>query len=72
MPVLDAYEATARLQMWAAGYGQPRRPLIALTANVFASDRERCLAARMSDLAAKPVQPEALFKTVLMWLAPPH
>jgi CheY-like chemotaxis protein len=43
-------------------------PIIAMTANAFAEDRERCAEAGMNDFLAKPFNPNALFSTLLHWL----
>ena len=43
-------------------------PIIAVTANVFPEDQERCRDAGMDDFLARPVGAEALFATVLKWL----
>jgi len=57
MPVMDGFEATRLIRAWEAGRsGNPRVPIIALTANAFADDRERCLAAGMDDFLTKPMR----------------
>ena len=45
-------------------------PIIAMTANVMAGDREKCLEAGMNDHVAKPIEPDNLFKTLVQWIAP--
>jgi CheY-like chemotaxis protein len=47
-----------------------RVPIIAMTANVMAGDREKCLEAGMNDHVAKPIEPDKLFKTLVQWIAP--
>jgi len=67
MPVMDGIEATleVREQPDLAGL-----PIIAMTANALAEDRERCLAAGMNDHLAKPIEPEILWAKLARWLRP--
>jgi CheY-like chemotaxis protein len=70
MPQLDGYAATRELR--ARGIvGRDGRPLpiIALTANAFAEDRERARAAGMDDFLSKPVTLEQLRVAVARWTA---
>ncbi len=65
MPVMDGLEAT-RLIREAPALAD--LPIIAMTANVYADDHQRCLAAGMNDFIAKPINPESFYATVLRWL----
>ena len=67
MPVMDGYEATRRLRE------DPRfrdLPILAMTANAMAGDRERVLAAGMNDHIAKPIDVAELFATLARWVRP--
>ena len=68
MPEMDGFEAARRvreLEQESAGAGAaPRLPIIALTANAFEGDRQRCLAAGMDAYVTKPVDPDVLIQTV--------
>ncbi len=65
MPEMDGLEATRRIR---ALPQRDRLPIIAMTANAFAEDRQACLDAGMSDYLAKPVMPQQLFNCLLHWL----
>jgi CheY-like chemotaxis protein len=68
MPVLDGYGATAKIRRWEAENGLARLPIIALTADAFAEDRQHCIDAGMDDFLAKPVDRNALATTLRHWL----
>ena len=65
MPRLDGQEATRAIRILP---GRERTPILAMTANAFVEDRNRCLAAGMDDFIAKPFEPEQLFARLLALL----
>lgn len=70
MPVLDGYTATRQWRQSEAAAGRPRLPIVAMTANAMAGDRQRCLEAGMDDYLSKPVNREQLAECLQRWL--PH
>ncbi|MPN24900.1 Sensor histidine kinase RcsC [bioreactor metagenome] len=66
MPGIDGVAASQAIR---AQPGGSELPIIALTANTFSEDRQRCLDAGMDDHISKPVDPERLFATLYRWLA---
>jgi two-component system sensor histidine kinase/response regulator len=65
MPVMDGLEATRQIRHLQA---HKKTPILAMTANAFSEDRDACLAAGMDDFVPKPVDPGALFSSLLRWL----
>ncbi|MBL8397657.1 MAG: response regulator [Candidatus Accumulibacter sp.] len=65
MPEMDGLEATRRLR---ALPEFAKLPILAMTANAFEDDRERCFEAGMNDHIGKPVAPEMLYSTLMSWL----
>ncbi|MCA8971771.1 MAG: response regulator [Planctomycetes bacterium] len=59
MPVMDGFEATRRIRESELG-SEKRIPIIAVTANALAGDRDLCIEAGMDDYLAKPVRSKAL------------
>lgn len=68
MPEMDGYEATKRIRDPRSGVLNPAIPIVAMTANAMQSDREKCLAAGMSDYLSKPIHPAAIAPMLEKWL----
>jgi len=66
MPEMDGYEATKRLRAQENDTGR-HIPIIAMTANAMAGDREKCLAVGMDDYVTKPIQKEDLKAALERW-----
>ncbi|CAN7704918.1 response regulator [Pseudorhodoferax sp. LjRoot39] len=65
MPVMDGLEATRAIRrnpLW------QQLPVLAMTANAMAIDRQRCLDAGMNSHIAKPINPNELYAQLLQWL----
>jgi CheY-like chemotaxis protein len=67
MPVMDGFEAAAAIR--ALPNGRSRIPIIAVTANVLAGQREKCLEAGMNDYIPKPINREILENAIQKFLA---
>jgi two-component system sensor histidine kinase/response regulator len=67
MPEMDGFTATRLLR------AQPQLralPIIAVTAHALVEERQRCLEAGMNDHVSKPIDPDALFATLIRWAKP--
>lgn len=71
MPVMDGYEATRRIREIEAtpAWTRPAVRVMAMTANVMAGERERCLAAGMDDYLTKPLRSEILAEALSFVIA---
>jgi signal transduction histidine kinase/HPt (histidine-containing phosphotransfer) domain-containing protein/ActR/RegA family two-component response regulator len=71
MPGLDGYQTTAEIRRLESSLPRGTRvPIVAFTASAMAGDRERCLAAGMSDYLAKPVGLADLRRVLARWAGP--
>ena len=68
LPVLDGYATSMAIRSGKAGDENRMIPIIALTANAFPKDRDRCLNAGMNDYMSKPIALAALKKVVFKWI----
>ena len=68
MPVMDGFEATAQIRArdHRTPHNQPM-PVVAVTANALAGERDRCLQAGFDDYLAKPFRKIELLATVARW-----
>jgi PAS domain S-box-containing protein len=67
MPEMDGFTATKLLR------AHPRThkiPIIAMTAHAVVEERQRCLEVGMNDHITKPIDPDALFATLMRWAEP--
>ena len=68
MPVMSGLEAATKIRLWQADHGQPRVPIVALTANAFEKDKKQCLDSGMDDFLVKPLDMHKLQATLGKWL----
>lgn len=66
MPEMDGFEATAAIRSLEGDSIGPtsRIPIIALTANALNGDKEKCLAAGMTDYLSKPINTEQMLRCI--------
>lgn len=63
MPIMDGFKATQKIREIEKSTNT-HVPIIAVTANAFPEDKERCLVAGMDDYISKPFQPEELISKI--------
>ncbi len=69
MPVMDGFEATRHIRAWEQLHCERTGlPIVALTANAMAGDRDACVAAGMSDYLAKPISGQRLAEMMQLHL----
>jgi CheY-like chemotaxis protein len=67
MPKMDGFEATRRIRALSA-FQETKLPIVAMTANVFISDIEECIAAGMNDHLGKPIDIDKTFEILRRYL----
>ena len=66
MPRMDGIEACRQIRQHS---GNTQVRIVAMTANAFADDKARCLAAGMNDFLVKPIKPQDFYAQLLRWLS---
>lgn len=69
MPILDGYATTQKIRSGEASQHFCNIPIVALTANAMAGDREKCLDAGMDDYLTKPFETDNLLYTLKHYLS---
>lgn len=67
MPEMDGFEATTSIRAMEER-GGATLPIIAMTANAMAGDREKSMAAGLDDHITKPIDPILLYETLARWI----
>ena len=70
MPIMDGYTAVRILRQNEEATPGKHMPVIAMTANAMAGDREKCLRAGMDDYMSKPLNRALMQQTLRKWLPP--
>ncbi|MBU1233688.1 MAG: transporter substrate-binding domain-containing protein [Proteobacteria bacterium] len=77
MPEMDGCQATQKIRKWEKTQENTSDkqealflPIIAMTANAFEADRDRCLTVGMNDYVTKPIDTRQLFEVLFKWIKP--
>lgn len=68
MPEMDGYAASTAIREGRAGDVYKEIPIVAMTANAMAGDREKCLMSGMSDYVTKPINLATLKTALIKWM----
>jgi PAS domain S-box-containing protein len=68
MPIMDGFETAQHIRRWEQENDCQKRPILALTANAFDADRQRCMAVGMDDVLTKPITLANLKLALIKWL----
>lgn len=68
MPIMDGFEATRAIRKQEAEQSEPRRIILALTANVMFEDQQACRDAGMDDFLTKPIRKSIIQSALTRWL----
>ena len=66
MPVMDGFQATQEIR--SLGEDSSSIPIVAVTANAFQSEREKCFSSGMDDYLTKPVDKDRLKEALRRWV----
>jgi two-component system sensor histidine kinase/response regulator len=67
MPIMDGYEATAKIR---ETHNSKTLPILAMTAHALAGEKEKSLKAGLNDHITKPINPDSLFETLSQYVKP--
>ena len=70
MPVMDGYSATIKIRQEETKLKLSRKPIIALTANISQSDKDKCFEVGMDDFLSKPLKKEDVASIIKKWTLP--
>jgi PAS domain S-box-containing protein len=68
MPGMDGFEAAKLIRSSKGKTKNPGLPIIAMTANVYKEDQEKCFASGMNDIITKPIRRKTFITTVDYWI----
>ena len=66
MPVMDGVAASRNIRK---DNGEAM-PIVAMTAKAMKSDSDLCMQVGMNDFVTKPINPDALWQSLLLWVTP--